>query len=591
MQGNSNNVSLNVISKIFIDKPNSYTALTAKPADWDTNWMKYFSVDYDPVSIEPSYFDPTHYFKYVGGLYVAGSSSDTWGSNIWYAKRYIPLTSQAAPTFVTNMYYSGSLEHLVDSENSCTSFGKVEETIEHVRALDDTTVRKSEFNIKMGHLEQLLAGMTVSRLIDFENNSTDILVGDLSRLKVYSKIGRCNLNDAGEVTAWYGEQAYSETGSNGQVMVRIPKFYYRVEPLKLTDIGTGGLGGYHLKRAIYSISDFPMAGYKLHPAFVNESGHEIDEFFIGAFEACTYDVSENAYNITDNGLVSYIKDTGDLLASIGCTVAGDLTSGAKPTSGLSQTTATRPNFEIIANNRGPGWHSCLIKQISAIQMLMLVEGGMVSQTSTHAICNTQVNFGRGVVDITDNTSYNCSSLTGSTVGNVTGNAAQTYNEIGGTKTSYTVNGKVSTSWRGVENLYGNIWAFVWGMNIWGDGNMRGGAPYICNDFNFAEGIHEGDYQHPGFTAINTSGYISSFGYNKEDFDWLLVGSDTSGGGENKMIGDYNYTTSNLNGYRIARLGGHWNVGGWAGAFYWNLNDGVGYRSRAIGSRVMYIPQT
>lgn len=444
---------------------------------------------------------------------------------------------------------------------------------------------------KINHLEQILSGSMVSRLIDFENDSTDILVGDLSRLKVYSKIGRCNLNDAGEVTAWLGDSNYSETGSNGQVMVWIPKFYYRVEPLSLEPIGNGGLGGYHLKKAIYSISDFPMAGYKLHPAFVNEAGHEIEGFFIGAFEACTFDVSENVYNITDNQLVAYTAGTGDLLASIGCTVAGDLTSGTKPTSGLSQTAATRPNFEIIANNRGTGWHSCLIKQISAVQMLMLIEGGMITKSSNAAKINSQLNFGRGVVDITDNSSYNCSSLTGSTDGNITGNAAQTYNEINGVKTAYTVDGKVSTNWRGIENLYGNIWSFVWGMNIWGDGTMRGGQPYICRDFNYAESKNSDNYEGVGFTAIPSAGYVKYFGFGKEEYDWLFVGSATGAPNDGSgMIGDYQWVTDSLNGYRIALLGGDWHGGSQAGLFCWYLHIGVGARSRAVGARLMFIPQ-
>lgn len=451
----------------------------------------------------------------------------------------------------------------------------------------------SKIKYEINKLNQVLDSTVVSRLIDFENNNSDVLVGDLSKINAYAKMGRCNLADDGTVNAWYGDSEYSETGSNGQVMVWVPKFYYRVEPLKLVPIGTGGLGGYHLKKAIYSISNFANAGFKLHPAFINEQGDEVDGFYFGAFEACTYDVSTSSYNVTDNQQVDFTTGTGDKLASIGCRTAGDLTTGCKPVSGVTQTTATRPNFEIIAKNRGKGWHSCLVKQASAIQMLMLVEAGMITQSSTIAVPNSQNNFGKGVVGITDNTNYNCASLTGSTVGNTTGNAAQTYNEINGTKTAYTENGKVSVNYRGIENFYGNIWTFIWGLNIWGDGTMRGGAPYVCKDFNFAEGVRSGNYEDAGFTAINPSSgysYISAFGYGKEEYDWLFIGSDTTNAGENKVIGDFNYISYNLNGYRIARLGGCWDSGARAGAFYWSLGSGVGDRGRSISSRLIYIPQ-
>ena len=496
----------------------------------------------------------------------------------------------------TTLNHSNSI-----TANTTQSFGKTSHDAQgHITGFTPaTTAQNNAINSgvtsndvsQISYLRQLLDGFTVSRLIDFENDTTDVLVGDLSRLKCYSNMNRCVLADDGSVVSWYGDAEYDETGASGQVMVWVPKFYYRVEPLKLVPIGTGGLGGYHLKKAIYSISDYPLAGYKLHPAFENESGNEVDGFYMSAFEASTYDVSASAYNITDAQTVDFTTGTGDLLSSIGCTTAGTLTTGAKPTSGVNQD-ATRVKFETIAQNRGQGWHSLLIKQASAIQMLMLVEAGIVTHSSPTEKPNTQLNFGSGITTITDNTSYNCASLTGSTVGNITGNAASTVNEINGTKTTYNTDGKVSTNYRGIENFYGNIWKFVWGVNIWGDGNMRGGAPYICNDFNFSESIHTGNYQTPGFTCPNTASvYISAFGYNDENYDWLLMGSDTTGGGANKIIGDWVYVTPNLNDYRISRLGGYWYNSSNAGGFFWYLANGVGYRYRSGGSRLMYIPQS
>ena len=54
------------------------------------------------------------------------------------------------------------------------------------------------------------------------------------------------------------------------------------------------------------------------------------------------------------------------------------------------------------------------------------------------------------------------------------------------------------------------------------------------------------------------------------------------------VGDYTYITVNLNGYRIARLGGYWTYGGSAGGFCWSLDGGVGARYRGIGGRLVYI---
>lgn len=42
---------------------------------------------------------------------------------------------------------------------------------------------------------------------------------------------------------------------------------------------------------------------------------------------------------------------------------------------------------------------------------------------------------------------------------------------GGVAKEYTVDGKTSVCWRGKENFWGNIWKFVCGINIWGNGKM------------------------------------------------------------------------------------------------------------------------
>ena len=117
--------------------------------------------------------------------------------------------------------------------------------------------------------------------------------------------------------------------------------------------------------------------------------------------------------------------------------------------------------------------------------------------------------------------------------------------------------------------------------------MGGGQPYICSDFSFAESKNSGNYEPAGFTVTNTNGYISAMGYSTA-CDWLFIASECLGN-SSLPVGDYTYITENLNGYRIARLGGVWNDWAFAGGFYWYLSNGVGGRSRAVGSRLVYIP--
>ena len=234
----------------------------------------------------------------------------------------------------------------------------------------------------------------------------------------------------------------------------------------------------------------------------------------------------------------------------------------------------------MAQNRGTGWHGDLIKAESANQLLMIVEMGMM---------NLQTAIGQGVVSITDNSAYNCSSLTGSTasLGNSTGSATSTINEIGGTQTTETAAGKVSITYRGMENPWGNIWKFVYGINFYGNGNMGGGQPFICSDFAFAESKNNDNYVGAGFTIANTAGYVSAMGYSTS-CDWLFIASETLGN-SSLPVGDYTYITANLNGYRIARLGGSWFDGDYAGGFDWHAIGGAGGRYRTFGGRLVYVP--
>lgn len=71
-------------------------------------------------------------------------------------------------------------------------------------------------------------------------------------------------------------------------------------------------------------------------------------------------------------------------------------------------------------------------------------------------------------------------------------------------------------------------------------------------------------------------------------DWLFIASECLGN-SSLPVGDYTYITVNLNGYRIALLGGSWDSGGDAGGFCWALYSGVGGRARSIGGRLVYIP--
>ena len=517
---------------------------------------------------------------------TAGANINIDGNNEISSSHYDVAT--LADTTSAATIGSGSQITMVDSvtrdsEGHVTKINTKTATFPTIdTALDDTSthlVQNGVVSAAIRDLQQLTGFDTddvVGVCIDFENktftrlaNAVGLSAGDdFDQFTPFGGRRRCNLSDAGSVNKYYGDTGYAEDGSQGQVMVWQPKFYYKVVPLKMVkNTDTTGAKGYKLRKANYFISGSPHVGFKLHPAFVKPDGTERDGYFIGAYEACIYDVSASTYIMDDSQVMD---NANDKLSSI---------AGNRPVSGLTQD-FTRVKAEQMAQNRGSKWHGMYTQIAMAEFLLMFVEGAG----------NLQTVFGQGVTGITDNSSYNCASHTGSTAGfgNKSGVASSTNDYTG---TAQTAANKVAFSYRGVENEYGNIWKFVYGMNIWGNGTMGGGEPYVCdNPANFAESQNSGNYVGAGFTVANADGYIKAFAYpdsGKEAFDWMLMPNEVGGGADSNLpIGDYFYKTANLNGYRIALLGASW-TGGLSAGLCWRLPYGVGTRARYISARLVF----
>lgn len=475
--------------------------------------------------------------------------------------------------------------NLQNATNSATNvFNQL--TAENVSAKANLDALRSEdFNA-----QEILSGVTDIRAylgmietedvlgitMDYKNKTCTRIAGaknltagaDFDKFSMYGGRKRCNVSDGGTINAYYGDEGYTEDGSNGQVMVYQPKFYYLVCPLEYDRQETGY--GYHLRKANYYVSETQRAGFKLHPAFYDKNGNEVDYILMSAYEGCIYDTSANAYLKNNEQVMDASKDKFSSIA------------GARPATGVSQD-LTRPNIEQMAKNRGEGWHSFGIKTASMEQLLMIVEMGMM---------NLQTAIGQGVVNLPwttgSDTTSSYAGATGSTasLGNGTGRATETTTYEGGVATKNTVDGKTSICYRGVENFWGNIWKFTYGINFY----CEVGKPflgYVCKDFNYAESKKTDNYENIGFALPSENGYVSAMGYSTK-YDWLFLPSEVKGN-SSLPVGNYYYQNNTWDGYRIALLGGAWYYGSSAGGFCWALDYGVGTRYRSVGGRLVYVP--
>lgn len=412
-------------------------------------------------------------------------------------------------------------------------------------------------------------------------------------LSPWKDIVRVNLADDGTVNAIYGDPTYKADGTNGQVMVRIPKFWYKVVPVVPTT------------QPVYQVSIAPTtkAGYEIHPAFAGRKldGGDLDCIYIGAYDAGT---------------------DGTKLTSI---------SGAFP-----YASATRAAFRTRARARGTNWAQEDFLSASALQLLYLVE---------YANLNSQAALGQGMTSLSYTAT--CLATVAATTANyviiATSNAAafevglalcigtsQGGNQIAsdrtitvvaaydGTNTRITFDGAPVTTavgnmvyqigqkagrcdaigqksgreagtdgrtaiiYRGVENLFGNVWDWLDGLNI--------------SDYAWAYATDIDKYKDDtmlaadGYTlmsgaAPSSDGYIMTLRY---DAATLFAFRPASvGGASTTYLCDYYYQAAGL---RVLALGGAFYYGTNAGVFFVSANLASSFAYVDCGGRLLYLPR-
>ena len=427
---------------------------------------------------------------------------------------------------------------VVVDENGNLTAGYINEE-EMIEAL----LHSGLYNLKEAvGLDMDYANKTFKRI----QSATDLSSGsDFDKYPMYGGRKRCNVADDGTILAFYGDNNYTEDGSNGQVMVYQPKFYYRRMPLSVENLAKGQV----IRHDSIIISNAKQGSFKVAPIFLDENGEELDYVLFSAYE----------------GTIA-----NDKLSSI---------ANAKPT--CNKTIA---EMEAAAQARGTGWHITNMAAESANQMLEIVEfGSMNGQASLEAgICNTS-----------DNVNTNCAAITGSTaaLGNETGHATSTVTEINGTNTSYSDAGKRAISYRGVENPWGNTWHMIGGLNIKGDGQSLGGAPYICTDYNYSPGLISSNYESLGFNLPSTYGWISAMAIGDTKYDWVFLPAECANTANSLLpVGDNLWVTAHTTENKILAVGGSYNLQENDGPFYYAADRNVAESSRPnYGARLMFIP--
>lgn len=366
--------------------------------------------------------------------------------------------------------------------------------------------------------------------------------------KTHLGMRRCVVNDSG-VVQYYLDPTNSAlkesgaasvlTGDDGQVMVEVPKFY--------TNRTVNG------PYVTWSISDLPVQGYTVHPAFVKD-GVEVNYRYYGAYDACYWDATDSTYksglNLDD--LTASLDLAADKLASV---------SGVYPICGV-----TRAECRTLAANRGAFWRQLDFALFSAVQLLYLIENQSFYSQNILGAGNTNGSY------VANSSNQNDSPSTVAGSSNWLGNG--TTNTVSGAG----VSAKPGTSYmcyRGIENFYGNCWQWVDGINV----NVgTNGYVYVTNNrADFADNTST-NMTLISTTAPTTSGYQSAFASINNYF----VASGVSGSSSTYMT-DYWYGSTSSN--RVVLVGGGADNGASAGAFGVSADNDSGTSARSVGARL------
>lgn len=435
-------------------------------------------------------------------------------------------------------------------------------------------------------------GNAVGLIANAHKGSTQSVRNDFDNIYPWSDIKTCNIDADGNVLAYLGDSSFRRDGTNGDVMVEIPKFYYR-------RIKTG-------TAEEFWICASKLPGYELHPLFI-DNGKEVSRVFHSVYNASSYT------DETDNKVK---------LQSI---------TGAQP-----RVRTTRASFRTYARNKGAIWGIEDISCINALQLLYLVEYANTNSQSvlgfgaaglaysanhkaleettngnTIAISSEYKNVYKlgQRIEIGTVLGTNNKTTTPRTITNITTNeeAGQTTITFDGDPINIAVgdimwnvaplngscdalNGKsgwlagennytervADVNYRGIEGFHAKLFRFIDGVNI------KDRVVYYANSIaDYADGVYDGKYRAVGYSNAEADGYVSAFGYDKEA-PWVMFPSAAEGESWTFFPDRYYQNT----GERLLMLGCSWAYVGNAGAFSFNCAMDYRFPFLTYGSHLL-----
>ena len=383
---------------------------------------------------------------------------------------------------------------------------------------------EGKIGIKAAPLHTLAKVYGVRRDIDSESSSWE-RIGASTNSVANAQFGDTPVrNDFDNIYPWSAIDTYAYNLSTG-------------EEISLTEVG---------------ISEFPFTG-------TDSEGNEyeiltrIPEFYYRRYQQTESDGKTYEYILISKDLLEGFNKSD--VFSVGRYMISELSSAAHSRSGaLPLVSTTITDFRTYSKKLGSDFGQ-LDYRYFILQLLYLVE---------YADYNSQAKLGIG------NTNNNvvlpsggCNNL-GMKSGTLTNSSNANY-------------GKVSMIYRGIEDIYGNTWQYIDGINI------NDFQTYVCyNPSNYAVDTFTGCYNPIGYANTNILyGGISMLGYDMSNP--LIAMPISDGGNTYSHIADSYWVRSSKN---ILLVSGSYANKLAAGLFAVGAHVDSSYKNSTVGARLL-----
>lgn len=390
----------------------------------------------------------------------------------------------------------------------------------------------------------------------------------------WSEIISYNYNvEEKKINAYYGDPTFKFDGSNGEVLTRIPEFYWKREIID----------GYEY---IY-ISDYAIAGF-------NKS----EEFSVGRYDACIDEDgklhSYSGYSPSTNKNITQHRDAAKLLSDEFCMIDyryfmlqllylveyANYNSQSQLGNGIVSMRYTASDKAIIA---GETTNTIVIATNDYFKVGQQIAIGTTVDGVSICKDRTITEIAEYSKDTTEGTAITFDGEpVNIAIGNIIHACAQKEGGCDslGMKSGCLANdSQHAVIYRGIENIFGNVFNWIDGLNI------QEYQAYICrNPEEYTSDKFDGSYIKLGYMNCQERDmYIKKLGFDEKNPDIALPIEIGGGAGSSSGMCDFYYSSE---GNRVARVGGYFSFGAVAGLWSWSCIGSSAVSYLACGARLL-----